>query len=184
MINKKIWVAMFSQSGLEIANVSKRLGRIPDVVLTNKDIEDMDTINTLLTKSCAEVLTLFSTRKPSVDSYITAIPEKAIVTMHGYLRIIPAEVCEKRTIYNLHPANLIMHPQLKGLDPQKKAFKMKLGLSGNTIHECTAELDSGKIITSSVVDIAGLKLNGIIDALHSDAENLWVQFLKDKLNEY
>jgi folate-dependent phosphoribosylglycinamide formyltransferase PurN len=46
----------------------------------------------------------------------------AIVTLHGWLRVIPAYVCERSRIYNGHPGLITKYPELKGKDPQVRAF--------------------------------------------------------------
>ena len=40
-----IWKTFFSQSGSEIYEISNRIGRFPDAILTNKSFEEMDSIN-------------------------------------------------------------------------------------------------------------------------------------------
>ena len=57
------WIAFFSQTGSEILNVSKKLGRFPDKVITNASIGN---INQELMKSKPVTFTL---DKPTVSEY-------------------------------------------------------------------------------------------------------------------
>jgi folate-dependent phosphoribosylglycinamide formyltransferase PurN len=176
----RTWVTLFSQTGTEIFNLSKQLGRYPDVIITNK--QDLNQINpALLANIPINTKFIKVSEKPTVEEYIEYITDNSFVTLHGWLRIIPSTVCDKYEIYNLHPANLIHNPNLKGKDPQKMAYEQKLIFSGNTIHRCTAELDAGEIIDHSYTSIEGLTLDEIVRTLHEDATNLWYRFLKKHL---
>ena len=43
-----------------------------------------------------------------------------LITLHGYLRIIPENICKQcKHIYNGHPGLINMYPELKGKDPQE-----------------------------------------------------------------
>jgi len=170
----KTWIALFSQTGSEIYNVSKRLGRFPDRIIVNKD--DLESVNEKLLESCYDRLWIVPS-KPSTEEYQTILTEDAIVTMHGWLRIMPHFICDQYNIYNLHPAPLTRYPHLKGKDPQKRVFTQSLPYSGNTLHKCTAELDSGEIILENEVDVQGDDLDLIISKTHSAAADLWVEFL-------
>jgi folate-dependent phosphoribosylglycinamide formyltransferase PurN len=176
----KKWVALFSQTGSEIYNLSKDLKRSPDVIVTNKSFQDIELINFNLVNTHWSKF-LWLPKKPTVDEYILALEGADIVTLHGYLRIIPKEVCDMFNIYNLHPAPLTRYPFLKGKDPQKKIFEQKLDYGGNTIHKCTAELDSGEIILEEDFFIKDYRLDIIIGLTHKRASALWYKFLKNNL---
>jgi folate-dependent phosphoribosylglycinamide formyltransferase PurN len=172
------WVTFFSQTGSEIYRVSKKLNRVPDLIITNN--QTLDSVNTSLKYEYGARILQIS-KAPSAEEYIHHIPENAFITLHGWLRIIPPAVCERYEIYNLHPANLVHNPNLKGKDPQKMAYEQKLIFSGNTIHRCIAELDAGEVLDHSYISIEGLILNEVIHALHKDATDLWYRFLKKHL---
>ena len=70
----------------------------------------------------------------------------AIVTLHGWLRIVPPYVCERSKIYNGHPGLITKYPELKGKDPQEKAFKLKHKTIGCVLHKVSAGVDEGKIV--------------------------------------
>lgn len=175
------WVTFFSQTGSEIYNLSQKLDRYPDIIVTNREISNG--INKSLLKTLP-INTQFIAipNKPTLEDYHSIIPDNSIVTLHGWLRIVPAEICEKYEIYNLHPANLLLHPHLKGKDPQKRAVAELQKWSGNTIHRCTAELDGGEIIATSKVLIENMFEFEAIHEIHKDATELWFNFLKEKLS--
>jgi len=85
------WVTLFSQTGTEIFNLSKRLNRYPDVIITNK--QDLTRANPALL-ACIPMNTKFIQLpvKPTTEEYLEHIPDNAFVTLHGWLRIIPPAV--------------------------------------------------------------------------------------------
>jgi len=174
------WITFFSQTGSEIYRLSKLLNRVPDKIITNKSFAKSDTINFDLFREYFDAL-YFVDSKPTVEEYFSIIPDGSLVTMHGWLRIMPPEVCEKYEIYNLHPAPLKKYPHLKGKDPQIRIFEEKLEYSGNTIHECIAELDAGPILAENIVNVKDNTLDEIFTKTHKAATDLWVDFLKSKL---
>ena len=170
------WVALFSQTGSEIYQVSERLGVFPDQIICNG--QDFDKINKDLI-GCAPIH--FTDSKPTVEQYLELFPKDALITMHGWLRIVPGEVCEKRNIYNGHPGLITKHPELKGKDPQLKAIELGHNVGGCIIHEATAELDGGPIAAvSERVYIKDLTEDQVFEALHRTSVDMWVKFLTDK----
>ena len=171
------WIALFSQTGSEIYQVSERLGRYPDMILCNKQ-DDFESINqNLLDKATI----IFTDKKPTAEQYLHYLPEDALVTMHGWLRIVPGEVCENRTIYNGHPGLITKWPELKGKDPQKTAFYSRHETAGCVIHEAVAEVDAGKIHKEGSIEIKGLPLDQVYSKLHEVSVNLWEEFLRERL---
>jgi folate-dependent phosphoribosylglycinamide formyltransferase PurN len=174
------WVALFSQTGSEIHQVSEKLGTYPDMILCNKQ----DNFDGICSDLIGKASIIFTDKNPTTEQYLHYIPEGALVTMHGWLRIVSGEVCEKRTIYNGHPGLITKYPELKGKDPQKKAVQLKHTTAGCVIHQATAELDGGPIVAES----REVSINGwfedeeyVIEKLHKVSVELWVEFLKDKL---
>ena len=175
------WVTLFSQTGSDIYNVSKALKKAPDVIITNKLIEDIDTINQNLLDEYFDRIIFLPRNKPTIEEYLTAIPDDSLVTLHGWLRIVPPEICDRFEIYNLHPAPLSKYEFLKGKDPQIRTFEMKLEYSGNTIHKCIPELDAGEILAENSFSVKGYTLDQIFEETHREASNLWCKFLKERL---
>ena len=88
--------------------------------------------------------------KPTLEEYEEALfyfPE-AIITLHGWLRIMPPSICEKFKIYNGHPGLITDYPELKGKDPQERMFNDgNYTYYGSVVHKVVPEVDSGEIVS-------------------------------------
>ena len=189
MQNKPNWVSLFSQTGTEIVNVSKRLGKWPDLVLTNRT--DIEGVNQELLDNCIHRLIMIPD-KPAVGDYYAAIGSRLdidisdnfIVTLHGYLRIIPAELCDKWRVYNGHPGDIVTYPELKGKDPVERVTS-EMKMIGAVIHNVTPGIDDGLILMHKNTDLSGLPWNirkiYIPGTIRQMSEDLWVEFLQNKL---
>jgi folate-dependent phosphoribosylglycinamide formyltransferase PurN len=182
MQNKRSWVVFFSMTGSEIYNISKKIERIPDIIITNKPKDKFLEIKPELFEEYGDRFVWLS-KKPTVEEYIQAIPSGSFVTLHGWLRIIPPEICNIYEIYNLHPAPIHLegYEKYKGKDPQVRIFEDKAKYSGNVIHECIAELDAGKILAKNQFLVRGLDLDMVFKVTHAKAAELWCTFLEDRL---
>lgn len=180
-VNKK-WCVFFSQTGSEIYNISKKINRVPDVIITNKPLHDVSSIKPELFEEYGHRF-VWLPKKPTVLEYIQVIPQDSIVTLHGWLRIIPPEVCDMYEIYNLHPAPIHLEgfEKYKGKDPQVRIFEDKAKYSGNVIHKCIAELDAGEILAKNHFDIRGFDLDMVFKLTHSKATELWCGFLESRV---
>jgi folate-dependent phosphoribosylglycinamide formyltransferase PurN len=181
------WIAFFSQTGSEIYHVSKLLGRFPDRIITNRSIATFEKVSEGL-KTEYKGNWVIIPRKPTLQDYVNGIGgsisvmENTIITLHGYLRIMPPTLCDiYRQMYNGHPGDIIKYPELKGFNPQEKAFNLKLPTSGSVIHQVTAGVDEGPVVAQNPVSIEGLTLDEVYKTLHSNSVNLWYNFLKEKL---
>ena len=81
----KVWIAFFSQTGSEIADISHKLGKRPDVIITNERPDHLRTIDPRVEKQGYFTWS----NKPSEEDYIELfeVYPEAIVTLHGWLRI-------------------------------------------------------------------------------------------------
>lgn len=174
------WVAFFSHTGNEIVHISNRLGRWPDLVITNQSKETSASYiikeNTLLFNSA---------RKPTVSDYHDMIKtfwdEQLIVTLHGWMRVIPAEICNNYNIYNLHPGLITKYPELKGKDPQFRISDTQKYI-GCVIHSVSPEVDSGEIISEYSIPKPIPTTRSHINRILKDmAGNMWYNILKYKL---
>ena len=77
MVDKK-WVAFFSQTGSEILNISKRLGKFPDTIICNGFL---DKTNKELLKNKSVI---YTRTKPTVNDYKQFIgsDKDTLVTLH------------------------------------------------------------------------------------------------------
>lgn len=174
------WIAFFSQTGNEIAEVSNQLGRWPDTIITNERPARFRKINQeVLSKN---IITL--PNKPTVEDYRKVLAEaigddEYVITLHGWLRVIPTVVIKEYLyIYNGHPGLITKYPELKGKDPQKKAWNLDLNTSGCVIHQVTAGVDDGPIVRFEEVGIRNLTMEQMFQKLHNLSVDMWVNFLK------
>lgn len=171
------WIAFFSQTGSEIVDISKSLGRWPDKIITNKRPEHLRKINEeLLNKDI-----IYLSNKPTVEEYRNVLSEKSIVTLHGWLRIMPPEICEQHKIFNGHPGLITEYPELKGKDPQIRAFEGKYPVAGAVLHKVVAGVDEGKIIAEERFNAFNLELDDLFRILRDRSLYMWTDFLKKVL---
>ena len=173
----RIHIAFFSQTGSEIVEVSKLLGRWPDLIITNKRPEHIRKIHPAL----KDRHLIFVENKPTEEELLQILSnyKDPIITLHGWLRIMPPNICNRFEIYNGHPGLITEHEILKGKDPQQKAFDLGLESSGCVIHRVTEGVDEGEILRSRKGSIKGLEIGEVFRILHSISVSLWVDFLKN-----
>lgn len=173
------WIAFFSQSGTELGLLSRVLERAPDCIVTNRE-ELIDT-SILLRQLIDDGVKLVQIpAKPTSRDYKNVLKEyeNPIVTLHGFLRIIPADICNKYDIYNLHPGLITEYPELKGKDPQRRAFEGNYNVVGCVLHKVSPEVDGGEIIDSYPLNIEGYEhtLESLIGELRNMGVVMWRRF--------
>lgn len=183
MESKRVWIAFFSQTGNELNEVSKRLGRYPDRVYTSNW---PNRTNEELRKAMGyDKFWTFSYNRSISDRQhrdaFSSFPPECLVTLHGWLRIVPGDLCEKFEIYNGHPGLIDTYPILKGKDPQKKAWDLMLPKIGCVIHKVTAGIDEGEIISRDSLLNTYKSQDEVIMKLHDLSVELWINFLRGKL---
>ena len=173
------WIAFFSQTGGEIADIANSIGSWPDVIITNERPEHFRTIDERIEKQGYFTWA----NKPSEEDYISQFEKYSnpLVTLHGWLRIVPPYVCERTEIYNGHPGLITEYPELKGKDPQEKAFNLKHEQIGCVLHRVTAGVDEGRIIAEERTNAWKLELDDIFRILKDRSLYLWTDFLKKVL---
>lgn len=184
-MKKRDHIVFFSQTGTEILKLAETVGE-PSLIVTNIRPYNKRLINPELLNKYKVV---YLPNKPEVKDYLSILQwfDNPLVTLHGWLRIIPPKIAEIYEIYNLHPGDLVNCVDsegkrlLAGKDPQIRAYDLKLSRTGNTIHRVTAGVDEGPIILFESIDIKGLKVQEIFTRLHESAISLWKYFLIGKL---
>jgi folate-dependent phosphoribosylglycinamide formyltransferase PurN len=176
------WVAFFSQSGTELNNIIHRTGKIPAAIITNRQTDDG--INPILKQEKDRGTLNWITLPINPDSkdYKKALKpfKDPLITLHGFLRIIPKDICKKyKNIYNLHPGLITEYPDLKGKDPQIRAVKAGYNTAGAVIHKVIPAVDEGEIVASHAINIRGLTEEEVIAQLHSLGSIMWYQFFND-----
>ena len=171
----KPWFVMFSRSGKTLADVCEHVGYWPDCVYTN-NFGQFD--SRILQQPGLYRLSHDSIMKIFRNQYF----RPNVVTLMGYLNIIPPDICNYYPIYNLHPANIKDYPEYKGKDPIERIFKdNRLEALGNTLHKVTPEVDAGEIIqmetyTADTIEDAYNKANEY-------AVRMWANLLRTELEE-
>ena len=172
MANK--WIAFFSQTGTEIVDIAKSLDKWPDKIITNSRPAKLRKIN----KELLERDIIYLPNKPTVDDYDIVLEDNALVTLHGWLRVMPPSICEKFLIYNGHPGLITEYPELKGKDPQVRAFEGKYPIARAVLHKVNAEVDEGKIIAEERFNARDLELDDLFRILRDRSLYMWTNFLK------
>ena len=187
------WVAFFSQTGSEIVNISKAINRWPDVIVTNK--QSRFGINDELLSVVESTINRYVALPefPKEIDYLkvadilgySILDEKwqdeVLITLHGYLRILPPDFTKSSNIFNGHPGAIHIHPELKGLNPQKKAWKENHIRVGCVIHKVIPELDDGPIVEKCLINNNFETFIDFVDALHVASSELWINFLNERL---
>lgn len=171
-------IALFSQTGSEIADLIEQ-GIIPtNIFFDQKDIAKIDSrINTseigfrILKKDVKNVQYL---RDCFGD------PSTCYITLHGWLNIIPKEICDEYEIYNGHPGLITDYPELKGKDPQARAFKDNYPMIGSVIHRVTPGVDEGEVILSAKDWNDCATLDEMFKKLKAMSLALWVDFFDSR----
>lgn len=178
------WIAFFSQTGSEIVNIANALGRVPDLVVTNnedgayKDIKWHPGIRELGT-------TIMYARHDRLVEYFAGNnvydPKDTLITLHGYLRIIPPNVCNKYEMYNGHPGLITHYPELKGKDPQERTWEGNYHCIGSVVHKVTEGVDEGEVVSSVAYTNRSESKDELYLKLKQSSLEAWLWFLKGKL---
>jgi folate-dependent phosphoribosylglycinamide formyltransferase PurN len=125
----------------------------------------------------------YTSNKPEAYEYHHYLRqvENPLITLHGWLRILPEDICNKYEIYNGHPGLITRYPELKGKDPQIRAFAGEYNTGGCVIHRVTPGVDEGEVLMEREVGIRLLDLDGLFTILHKTSVNMWIEFLDERL---
>lgn len=178
------WIAFFSQTGSEIVQLSETFYRKPDLIVTNNTSEEKYKINEKLRKLNSIIMYGHHDVLMNYFRNQTLYPEhETIITLHGYLRIIPPDICEKYNIYNGHPGSIRMYPELKGKDPQARAWhdKERYPIIGSVVHKVTPGVDEGDIIIEENIENTAESLESAFQLLKNTSLKAWIRFMQGKL---
>lgn len=175
------WGALFSQTGSEICNLAERIGKYPDLVISdNTNISSK--VDPRIELNCKNIRWA-KYKGLSVDQkiayYMDHLNGFDVITLHGWLNIVPPEVCNKIVIYNGHPALINYYPELKGKDPQVRTWEniSRYIFIGSVVHRVTPGVDEGSISNECmVVADRGLDLSSTFDTLRQTSLDSWVDF--------
>jgi folate-dependent phosphoribosylglycinamide formyltransferase PurN len=172
------WVSFFSQSGKEIYDISQKLNRWPDLIITNKRPDHLRTIHPRLVQRVVYV-----DNKPTEKDLLELLEKykNPIVTLHGWLRVMPESICNRYKIFNGHPGLITKYEHLKGKDPQIRAYNEKLPIAGAVLHKVTPGVDEGEVLMWDSFLTEGLTLDDFFLKLRERSLRMWVDFLKKNL---
>lgn len=175
---KKRWIAIFSQTGTEIADIIQTIKVRPDKILTNNP--NPETISPLLEDRWEYY------HKDQIEELLgyeqDVCGDRLLVTLHGYLKLITPETIQKGVkILNGHPADIESYPELKGKDPQEKYWENidKFDSFGSVIHVVNEGVDEGNIVAKYAVDKSFMNIetkDDVYRALRTTSLNCWTQF--------
>lgn len=176
----KSWYVFISQTGSEVKSISELCCIKPKMIISNNLGKISKDVLSWIQK---EKITLYSLpSKPSISDYKNIkIPKDSLITLHGYLRLLPKEFClEYENIYNGHPALINVYPELKGLNKQEDIFyhKEKYPLCGSVIHKVTPELDAGEIVIFEQTENTCNSLDEAYLLLRQTSLKTWRKFFK------
>ena len=180
-------VMFFSQTGTECLDLIRELNLNP-LLITNMRPENVRTINQELLETYP---ILYLQNNPTVHSYedvfefIGSTPIESI-TLHGWLRIVPEEICSKYQIFNGHPAYLVKYPELKGKDQQEVPLnrQREYPIIGSVIHKVDPIVDNGMIISGCYTNNTAQSLDEIYGILKQCSYKTWVHFFTNLREGY
>lgn len=159
--------------------------RKPDAIITNRQDDNglFDPLKKEKDEGKLNWITL--PKNPELKDYKKALKKfkEPVITLHGYLRILPKDICKKYEIYNLHPGLITEYPELKGKDPQIRAIEAGHPRVGCVIHRVIPEVDEGEIILSNAINTLTVPKERISLNLRSLATVMWYEFFNN-FNQY
>ncbi len=178
---------MFSQTGSEIAALAKHLGKWPDIIITNntdrnkwcKALQELELRQKGKVYGGGTTIQVVSSIQARTSNFLHNIEggKDALISLHGWLRIIPKEICEQYEIVNGHPGLINVHPELKGKDPQVRAYEDGYATIGSVVHKVTPIVDDGEILEWTAVFQDGKEtLDDTFDKLKYTSYSSWVKF--------
>ena len=173
------WIALFSQTGSEIADLSSALNKTPNIIITNANLDQIDSrveVDFRVNKEESKTLDILENLDFNNDD--------TLITLNGWLRIVPSDKCKYYNIYNGHPGLITKYPELKGKDPQQRAWENIGSYSkiGSVVHKVVPEVDAGEVIVEKSVGTRDVyNLNKAYDMLRKTSFDAWYSFLKEHL---
>lgn len=176
------WIAFFSQTGSEIVELSKKLNRKPIFVVTNNFEEKIK-----FHPGVRELgVTIMSAKHDIIMEYFrnqkVLNVSEVIISLHGYLRVLPADICQQYEVYNGHPGAIDIYSELKGKNPQEKVWQDndKYDIIGSVVHRCTAELDGGDVLKSVHLSNRNYSRDELYSSLKMTSLAAWNFFMREK----
>ena len=180
------WGVLVSQTGSEVVAISEMLGILPSLVVTNRVTNISEKNMEIFGKNNVEIVVL--PNKPILDQYLrSGLLEKELVTLHGFLRIIPEGFFPhfKGEMYNGHPGLITLYPELKGFNKQEDIAgnQKEYPYCGSVVHKVIPELDSGEVVTAEMVVNSTRTVDEAYTLLRETSLKSWEIFFKGWLSD-
>ena len=180
------WYSLFSHTGRETAHIWFNHPDCiqPELAITNNE------------HYAGPIPCMMCAKADVINEWLVTpglISPKSIITLNGYMRILPKYVLDYLAeidckVYNIHPAPIHMYPDLKGKDPQLRLYEgLKSGkykFIGAVIHEVDAGVDTGKIVYSMHWMPSARERESVaslFDTLHNAGTHMWRNFFEQEL---
>ena len=174
------WGVLVSQTGSEVIAVAKETGFLPSLLVTNH-LSRIPQDNMRFFGENGVTIRTIPFRPTLKDYLIPELVEKKLITLHGFLRILPPDLFShlKGEIYNGHPGLITYYPELKGKDPQVRAWEGKYDTVGSVVHKVTEGVDEGEVVRFSAVPNAAQTLDEMFYILRSTSLQAWKNFFTE-----
>lgn len=183
MITKVNWTVFVSQTGSEVMSLARELYKVPSRLVTNNPKKLDQGVRATLEHFGCEVISI--PFNPSLEHYLQEeILNSDLITLHGYLRIIPSEFIQRyspKVIYNGHPGLITVYPELKGKDPQIRAWEGRYPTVGSVVHKVTEGVDEGEVVQVAAVVNEAPSLDSMYNTLRATSLRAWSKFFSDSL---
>jgi hypothetical protein len=187
---KKDWGVLLSRTGTEVVDISLSLGFLPSLVVTNNLSKlHPGNLNLLRDNNVSVEVIPFRPELKNYTGVMSKYPNIKLLTLHGYLRILPEEFCDfvkRRGIraYNGHPALISKYSDLKGFNMQEAIVgkQEKYPSIGSVVHEVSPVLDSGQIVTTCEIPNIARNQEHAYSLLRKTSFEAWIYFFKSFWN--
>lgn len=181
-MNKLNWTVFVSQSGKEVYDICQQVGIVPKLLITNNRKKLREDVVSFLEREGCELRSI-PFRPNILDYFQEDILSSTIITLHGYLRILPGRFIETygKPIYNGHPGLITHNEELKGKDPQIRAWEGKYDTVGSVVHLVTEGVDEGRVTYFTAVENVTNSLDEMYELLRQTSLVTWVKFFKENL---
>ena len=173
----KPWIALFSHSGKEIYQISTTIAKKPDVILTTN--LDTNTWFPSLRHGFRVGIPFDENMHDVFDTLRMDEWKDAIITLHGFMKIIPPDLCASREIWNGHPGLINYYSELRGKDPQEKTWDNieSYQFIGSVVHKVTDKIDDTSTIkTYCMVNNTCNSKKEVYNTLRRTSLVSWLQF--------
>ena len=180
------WGVLVSQTGSEVIAISEKLGILPSLIVTNRVTKISEKNMRIFGKNNVEIVVL--PNKPTLEQYLrSGLLEKELVTLHGFLRIIPEGFFPhfKGEMYNGHPGLITLYPELKGFNKQEDIAgnQKKYPYCGSVVHKVIPELDSGEVVAAEMIVNSAHTIDEAYALLRETSLSSWEICFKGWLSE-